>query len=82
MRQVVIMFTQPGCQPSAAQREFFQEHSVPFVEKDIRKDRKALLHVLRTGARATPVTEVGGEIVVGFDRERLSSLLNGVMAVA
>jgi glutaredoxin 3 len=48
---------------------------VSFVDKDIRKDPAALQELLNLGFRATPVTRVDGEAVVGFDRERLQRLL-------
>jgi glutaredoxin 3 len=48
---------------------------VPFVVKDIRTDPAALQELVKLGFRATPVTLVDGEAVVGFDREKLQRLL-------
>jgi hypothetical protein len=48
---------------------------VPFVNRNIREDQTALQELLKQGFRATPVTIVDGEAVVGFDREKLKTLL-------
>ncbi len=46
-----------------------------FIEKNIREDQQALEELLKLGFRATPVTVVDGEVVVGFDRGRIERLL-------
>ncbi len=48
---------------------------VPFEAKDIRADRQALADLLGLGFKATPVTVVDDEVVVGFDRGKLQRLL-------
>jgi glutaredoxin len=57
-------------------REFLSENNVEFVERNIRRDPEAKQHVLAMlGVEAVPVTVIDGEIIVGFDRERLEALL-------
>lgn len=46
-----------------------------FVDKNIREDRQALEELLKLGVRATPVTMIDGEMVIGFDRAKLEQLL-------
>jgi len=48
---------------------------VQFVAKDIRADKNALDELIKLGFRATPVTLVDGEAVVGFDQAKLEKLL-------
>jgi len=45
------------------------------VVKDIRADPAALKELVDRGFRATPVTLIDGEAVVGFDRAKLEQLL-------
>jgi hypothetical protein len=45
------------------------------VNKNIRADQAALQELVKLGYRATPVTIIDGEAVVGFDRQKLQSLL-------
>jgi hypothetical protein len=48
---------------------------VDFVAKDIRADKSALDELIKMGFRATPVTLIDGESVVGFDRGKIERLL-------
>ncbi|HZR99157.1 MAG TPA: hypothetical protein VFE37_10645 [Chloroflexota bacterium] len=41
----------------------------------MREDPAALQELLALGARATPVTVIDGEIVMGFDRTKIDELL-------
>jgi len=42
---------------------------------NIREDPAALAELQKLGYRATPVTIIDGEVVVGFDRGKLERLL-------
>lgn len=57
-------------------KEFLHQKGVPFVEKDVSKDEKALDELMEMGFAATPVTVIDGEVVVGFDRAKLEQLLS------
>lgn len=46
-----------------------------FIAKNIREDPQALEELLKLGVRATPVTLIDGEMVVGFDRAKIERLL-------
>ena len=45
------------------------------MAKDIRADKQAFEELIKLGFRATPVTLVDGEAVVGFDPAKLEKLL-------
>ena len=57
------------------EKEFLSQKGISFKVKNIREEPAALAEILRLGARATPVTVIDGEVVVGFDRGRLQRLL-------
>jgi glutaredoxin 3 len=57
------------------EKEFLSQKGVQFVAKDIRTDKGALDELIQMGFRATPVTLIDGEAVVGFDRAKLEKLL-------
>ncbi len=46
-----------------------------FTAKNIRDDQQALEELLKLGLRATPVTVIDGEVIVGFDRGKIERLL-------
>lgn len=45
------------------------------MDKNIREDPGALAELQKLGYRATPVTIIDGEVVVGFDRGKIERLL-------
>lgn len=48
---------------------------MPFVERDVSQDSRALEELSQLGYLTTPLTKIDGEVVVGFDRNRLEELL-------
>ncbi len=56
-------------------KEFLSQKGVTFVERDVAQDEAALSELERLGVMTTPVTLIGDEVVVGFDRDRLNALL-------
>jgi glutaredoxin 3 len=56
-------------------KEFLSQKGVTFIERDVSQDEEALAELETFGVMATPVTVIGGEIVIGFDRAKLERLL-------
>ncbi|MFY9188065.1 MAG: glutaredoxin family protein [bacterium] len=57
-------------------KEFLSQHNVTFTEKDVAADREARQEMLGlTGRSAVPALKIGNQVVVGFDRTRISELL-------
>lgn len=75
MRESVVVYSQEGCPPCAAVKDYLTRKGVPFTIKDIGRDVSARNEFLRKGFRGTPVIIVGGEAIVGFDRARLDRAL-------
>jgi glutaredoxin len=55
--------------------EFLSQNGVEFTEKDIRTDLDAMQDMVRMGSQATPTTVIDGEVIIGFDREKISEKL-------
>jgi len=62
-------------------KEFLSQKGVLFTERDITQDAKALAELEAIGVMTTPVTVIGGEVVVGFDRPKLEQMLKSQSAV-
>ncbi len=72
----VEIYTTPSCSWCAATKQFFREHNVNYTEHDVSQDQqKAQEMVTKSGQMSVPVIDVGGKIVIGFDRPRLEKLL-------
>jgi glutaredoxin len=55
--------------------EFLSRNGVEFTEKNIRTDLDAMQEMVRMGSQATPTTVIDGEVIIGFDREKISQKL-------
>lgn len=57
-------------------KEFLSQKGVPYVEKYVDQDRAAAIEMIRrSGQQGVPVTVIGDEVVVGFDRPRLERII-------
>jgi membrane-associated protease RseP (regulator of RpoE activity) len=57
-------------------KEFLSQNGVPWTEKYVDQDRSAAIEMIRlSGQQGVPVTVIGDQVVVGFDRPRLERIL-------
>ncbi|MDY6986282.1 MAG: glutaredoxin domain-containing protein [Candidatus Thermoplasmatota archaeon] len=72
----VIVYTSTGCPYCAAAKSYLRSKGINFVEKNAALDPSAAQEmVAKSGQQGTPVIDIRGNIVVGFDRERIDSLI-------
>ena len=74
---MVNIYTTPTCVYCQMAKEFFKENNVSYQEHDVSSDAKAREEMInKSNQMGVPVIEVNDEIIIGFDKERLSELLN------
>ena len=74
--QNVTIYSTPTCGYCRLAKQFFQEHGVEYVEKDVAADANAREEMLKkTNQMGVPVIEVGDSIVIGFYEPKLRELL-------
>ncbi len=56
-------------------KEFLSRKGSQFVERIIVQEPEALDELRRLGYMTTPVTVVDGQVIVGFDEEKLTKAL-------
>ncbi len=56
-------------------KEFLSQNNIEFVDRNIAADERALAELERLGYMTSPVTQIDGDVVVGFDVPKLRSLL-------
>lgn len=77
MDKKVRIFSTPSCIYCHTLKKFLGESNVEFEEIDVSRNREALQEMVqKSGQMGVPVSEIGGEIVVGFDKDKISNLLN------
>lgn len=73
----VVIYSSPNCVHCNHAKEFFQEHDIDYTDHDVSQDaEKRREMVEKSGQMGVPVIFIGDEMVVGFDKDRLSELLD------
>ncbi|MDP3762648.1 MAG: glutaredoxin domain-containing protein [bacterium] len=76
MAKEVKIYTTPSCVYCRMTKQFFEKNNIKYQEFNVASDTQAREEMVqKSGQLGVPVTLVDGEIVVGFDQERLSKLL-------
>jgi len=74
---VVKIYTTPSCPYCFTLKEFLKERNVVFEDIDVSQDEKVRDYIIKkTGKIEVPVIEIDGEVIAGFDKEKIVKLLN------
>lgn len=72
----VSIYSTPTCPFCKQAKEFLKEKGVEFTNIDVSVDAsKAQEMIDKSGQMGVPVLDIEGDIIVGFDREKIASLL-------
>lgn len=71
----VVLYSQPGCPPCYAAKNYLTSRNVEFEYKDVQGDPAALRELVKLKSRSTPTILVGDEVMIGFDPEKLDLML-------
>ena len=72
----VLIYSTPSCPFCKQAKAFLSERGVPFADIDVAADAvKAQEMIQKSGQMGVPVIDVEGDIVIGFDRDKLVKLL-------
>jgi glutaredoxin-like YruB-family protein len=68
----VIVFSTPTCTYCNAVKRYLRDKRVRFKEVDVSRDTAAARDMMRrSGQMGVPVVDIGGKIVIGFDRLKI-----------
>lgn len=71
-----IIYTATWCAFCHAAKQYMDKLGVDFEDRDVETDPKfAHEAVEKSGQMGIPVLDIGGEIIVGFDRPRIDAAL-------
>lgn len=72
----VTVYSSPTCSWCNTLKAWLRKNSIPFTDVDISRDEHAAQELVRrTGQQGVPQTDINGQIVVGFNQQRLKELL-------
>ena len=72
----VKVWSTKSCPYCTMEKDWLKEHKIVFEAIDVSEDREAANEMVKKSEQmGVPVAEVDGEIVIGFDKEKLKKLL-------
>ena len=72
----VTIYSTPTCPYCKQLKSYLSEKGVTFEDIDVAADQeKAKEMVEKSGQMGVPVTDIGGEIIIGFDKEKVDAAL-------
>ena len=75
-RKRVIIFSTPTCSHCNNAKRYLRERGVPFRDVDVSRDQTAARDMVRrSGQQGVPVIDIGGKIIVGFNKPEVDRLL-------
>ena len=73
----IRIFSTPICPYCITLKQFLKQHDFKFEDIDVSKDEKALEEMIqKSGQMGVPVVEIGEDLIVGFDKEKIVNILN------
>ena len=72
----VTIYSTPSCHFCHMAKDFFKEKNVEFNDIDVSVDQEKRKEMItKSGQIGVPVIIIGNELVVGFNRPKIASLL-------
>ena len=76
METSVTIYSTPVCHFCQAAKDFFKENNVEYTEHDVATDAEKREEMIEmTGQMGVPVIQIGEDVVIGFDEEKVKELL-------
>ena len=76
MSHEVTIYTTPTCPWCQATKEYLRAREIDFEEVDVSADPAAAQEMIdKSGQMGTPVLDIDGEIIVGFNKPEIDRLL-------
>ena len=73
----VIIYTSPTCVYCKMTKDFFKENNIAYEEKDVSTDAAARDEmVAKSNQMGVPVIDIDGELIIGFNKKKISQLFN------
>ena len=73
----IKVYSTPTCPYCFTLKEFLKEHNIKFEDIDVFQDKSGRDDMIKkSGQMGVPVVDIDGQIIVGFDKEKICQLLN------
>ena len=73
---MVKVYSTPACPYCVTLKNFLKEHNIQFEDIDVSQNEIAQKEMIeKSGQYGVPVIDIDGQIIVGFDQDRIKQLL-------
>jgi glutaredoxin-like YruB-family protein len=73
----IKIYSTPTCPYCKMAKQYISSKGISYRDLDVSQDKNALEEMVKlTGQMGVPVIVIDGEVLIGFDRNRLDQLLN------
>ncbi len=73
----VKVYSTPTCPFCKKAKQFLKENSIPFEDLDVAENAEARSEMIKkSGQTGVPVLDIDGEVIVGFDVEKVRKALD------
>ncbi|OIP78521.1 MAG: NrdH-redoxin [Candidatus Portnoybacteria bacterium CG_4_8_14_3_um_filter_44_10] len=74
---MIKVYSTPTCPYCVTLKNFLKERGFEFEDIDVSQSQKLLDEMVeKSGQMGVPVVDINGEIIIGFDREKIVKLLD------
>jgi glutaredoxin-like YruB-family protein len=72
----VTVYSTPTCSWCTTLKAYFKQQNIAFTDIDVSRNQQAAQEMVRrSGQQGVPQTDIDGTMVVGFDKNRINTLL-------
>ncbi|RJP29588.1 MAG: glutaredoxin family protein [Candidatus Omnitrophota bacterium] len=76
MSKHVTVYSTPTCPYCIRAKQFLKDNNIDFQNIDVSSDQQAAEEMVqKSGQMGVPVLDIEGEIIVGFDKEKIKQSL-------
>ena len=74
----VVVYSTPTCPYCDKLKSYLDQKGVDYTDYNVASNKeKAKEMIQKTGQRGVPVSEVNGEVIIGFDQDKVDKALEG-----
>ena len=72
----IRIFSTPTCPYCVTLKEYLKEKGFKYEDINVAEDKKAAKEMIeKSGQMGVPVSEINGEIIIGFDKVKINNIL-------
>lgn len=76
MAKKVKIYSTPTCPYCVRVKQFMKDNAIVFEDIDVSMNQEAAQEMIKkSGQMGVPVVDINGELIVGFDKERIKKAL-------